>query len=82
MNVIETQEQMAQYIMSQPKEELFLDVLRQMINYHLAQSHREKLEPMSMEELNKRIDEGLEDKKAGRVYSTEEVRAYFAKKQA
>ena len=82
MNVIETREQMAQYILSQPKDELFLNVLRQMINYHQAQSQQEDLQPMTMEELNQRIDEGLQDKKEGRVYSTEEVRAYFARKQA
>jgi len=35
---------------------------------------------MSLEELNDRIDEGLLDRKEGRVYSTEEVQAYFARK--
>lgn len=79
MGVVEIREEITDY-MNHTDDESFLQMIRQMINYH--QASREKLRPMTMEELNTRIDEAEEDIKEGRVYSTEEMRAYFAKKQA
>ena len=39
-----------------------------------------ELKPMSVEELNERIEESRRDVAAGRVYSTQEMRAYFQAK--
>lgn len=79
MSAIELKDQIADY-MSQTDDEIFLGVIYQMIRYH--QASQVEVEPMTTAQLNQRIDEGLADKKAGRVFSTDEVRAYFANKQA
>jgi len=41
-----------------------------------------ELKPMSVEELNERLEQAEKDIIAGRVHSTEEVKAYFLAKSA
>ena len=78
MSAIEIREQVTKYV-SEQADDMFLRMIYAMMQEYKSE---QSIQPMTQEELDARIDEAEEDIKAGRVYSTEEMRAYFANKQA
>lgn len=78
MSKTEIREKVIQYV-SESADDVFLRMIYAMMHeYELDQTPNQ----MTKEELDKRVDEAEEDIQAGRVYSTDEMRSYFDKKQA
>ncbi|MGJ3236236.1 hypothetical protein [Marivirga sp.] len=61
------------------QNEDIISSLEQLLKKRRAESIEEKIEPMSIEALNERIDKSMEDSRKGRVIKAEDLKAVINK---
>ena len=66
--------------LSQIQDEYILEKVEKLLRMERKAKYEASLNPMSLEELERDIDESEDDFKAGRYYSNEEVRRMLDKK--
>ncbi len=62
------------------QDEGIIEKLMNVLKKENQKTYKKKLKPMTLDELQKRLDRSEEDIKEGRVYTTEEVRNHFKNK--
>ena len=61
------------------QNEDIIDSLEQLLKKRKAESIEDNIKPMSIEELNERIDKSMEDSRNGRVIIAEELKSIINK---